>query len=75
MTNKTSGTTPQKPNVIIRTTIPVAWSVALDHLALDLGLSKGALLADGALMLLRHHGRGEGLGDLVSPMFVRGGER
>lgn len=73
MNSKSSGTTPQKPHVIIRTTIPVAWSVALDHLALDLGLSKGALVADGALLLLRHHGRGQDLGELVSPSFRKAG--
>lgn len=73
MNSKSSGATPHKPHVIIRTTIPVAWSVALDHLALDLGLSKGALVADGALLLLRHHGRGHDLGELVSTAFGKGG--
>lgn len=47
--------------VSVRAAIPRERSRALDHLAVDLGVPKRVLLADAALLLLRHHGRAEGL--------------
>lgn len=74
MDTKTSGTGPRKMR-IVRTSIPETWSVALDHLALDLGLSKQAVLADGALLVLRYHERARDLGELASPSFAALKER
>lgn len=65
MNHTTSGAPPQK-SIAVRTSIPEAWSVALDHLALDLGLTKQTLLQDGALLVLRYFSRAEGLGEPMS---------
>lgn len=67
MNTKPRGTRRPPNTVIAKTILPEDRSTALDHLALDLGLSKAMLLADGALLVLQLFSRGDGLGDLVSP--------
>ena len=41
----------------VRTLIPADLHMALRHLSLDIGVSLGDLLVEGAVLLLRHHGK------------------
>lgn len=59
------------PNVAItqvRTVLAREWSERLDHLAIELGVSKARLLQDGALLVLRRHCQGDGLPEPIAPM-------
>lgn len=47
--------------VQVRTSLPRQWSDRLDHLGIELGMSKARLLQEAALLLLRFHDRGAGL--------------
>lgn len=50
----------------VRTALPKEWSARLDHLSVDLSLPKTRLLQEGVLLLLRYHGRAQGLPDAMS---------
>ncbi len=45
----------------VRTLLPAPVHERLRHLGLDLDRSLGDLLAEGAILVLRYHDRGEGL--------------
>ena len=50
-----------------RTILPVPVHEQLAHLSVDLGMTIGDLLAEGVLLLLRYHGRAEGLAEPTPP--------
>lgn len=52
---------PARPARHARTILPAEVHGRLGHLALDLGCSLAELLAEGAVLVLRYHGHGEGL--------------
>ena len=45
----------------IRTTVPLSWGVALDHITADLRITKSEALRRSVAMFLRFHGRGQGI--------------
>ena len=49
----------------IRTVIPAEWARRLSYLATDSGRTRMELIREGVLLLLHHHGRGEGLPDPI----------
>ncbi len=58
----------EPPTVQVRTGLPRPWSDGLDHLAIELGVSKARLLQEGALLVLRYHDRGAGLPEPIAPL-------
>ena len=42
----------------VRTTVPLAWGIALDHVTADLRITKAEALRESIAMFLRFHGRG-----------------
>jgi hypothetical protein len=64
MTFESGGSYPhitKSKTVLVRTSIPVEISNALDHLGVDLGTSKQELISRGISLLLRYYGRDSGL--------------
>jgi hypothetical protein len=51
-----------------QTLLPVEIHRRLHTLAYETGRSIAALLLDGALLVLRHHGRADGLGEPTAPL-------
>jgi len=54
--------------VHVRTPIPKSWSDQLDHLAIELGVSKSRLIQEGAILVLRYHGRAAGVPEPLPPV-------
>lgn len=54
--------------VQVRTVLPRAWSESLDHLAIELAVTKTRLLQEGVILLLTFHGRGIGLPEPLAPL-------
>jgi hypothetical protein len=50
-----------------RTIVPSDLHERLSHLAIDLHTTIAALLAEGAILVCRYHGRGEGLPEPMPP--------
>ena len=48
--------------------VPANLALRLDHLSVDLGAPKCRLIVEALLLLLRYHGRGEGLGLPMDPV-------
>jgi hypothetical protein len=61
-------TTRNRDRVLVRTSIPEPWSVALDHLSADLRQTKASLLMEGIVLLLRHHGFSQNLPEPLPPV-------
>ena len=57
-----------KQLVALRTQVPIYLNVTLDHLAVDLRLAKHELLREALILLLRFHGRAEGLPEPLPPV-------
>lgn len=60
-------TTHNPPDRHARTILPGVVHDRLRHLALDLNTSLSDLLVDGAILLLKFHGRGESLPEPLPP--------
>ena len=58
---------PTRPPRHVRTILPGVVHEQISHLAVELDRSIADLLIDGALLLLRYHGRSEGLPSPVAP--------
>ncbi|MFI5302690.1 MAG: hypothetical protein ACHREM_31765 [Polyangiales bacterium] len=56
------------PSRHARTQLPAVTHERLRHLSLRLGVPLHQLLAEGALLLLRYHGDGEGLPEPTAPV-------
>lgn len=54
--------------VHVRTSIPKPWSDQLDHLGIELGVSKSRLIQEGAILVLRYHGRAAGVPEPLPPV-------
>ena len=52
----------------IRSTIPVAWGIALDHATADLRITKTEAVREGVGLFLRFHGRGKGIPEPLPPV-------
>ncbi len=55
----------------VRTTIPMEWGIALDHVTADLRITKSEALRQSVAMFLRFHGRGQGIPQPLSPIAGR----
>ncbi len=60
-------------NHIVRSDLPDELFKSLKHLAVDLRRPMGQLLAEAVVLLLRHHGRGDGLPPPEDLQGTRGG--
>jgi hypothetical protein len=58
---------PARTSITVRTSVPRDIHARLRHLALDLGVTLGDLMVDGAVLVLRYHERGEGLREPLPP--------
>jgi hypothetical protein len=72
---KTRTALPALPPRHARTVLPGVVHDELSHLAIDLQSTMGALLVDGAILLLRYHGRGDDLPEPPEPPEPKGGAR
>jgi hypothetical protein len=45
----------------IRTTIPVAWAVQLNHILADLRIPKAEAIREAVVLYIRYHGHGQGV--------------
>lgn len=59
---------PNSTTVQVRASLPKLWSTRLDHLSIELGVSKTRLLLDGVLLVLRHHDVADGLPEPLEPL-------
>ena len=55
-------------SVQVRVPLPREWSDRLDHLAIELGVPKSRLIQEGALLVLRYHGRADELPEPLPPV-------
>jgi len=67
ITTNTTDTNNKTTTTILRVPVPREWSLLLDHLSIDLQQTKQQLLAEAVVLLLRYHGRGEGLPEPLTP--------
>jgi hypothetical protein len=51
----------------IRTTIPLPWAIALEHVLADLRLTKVEALRESVALFLRYHGFGQGIPAPTAP--------
>lgn len=63
------------PDRHVRSTIPTAWACRLGHIAADTGLTRQELVRQGGLLILRHHGQGDGLPEPIMLSAIASGLR
>ena len=59
--------TPNQEVQNIRTVIPIAWAIDLDHLVADLRIPKTEAVRQGVALLLRYHGYGKNIAEPSPP--------
>ncbi len=66
---------PGSPDMVVhvRGPVPATWARELDHLGVDLRMSRPQLVTQGMFLLLRYHNRGQGLPEPPAP--AQSGER
>jgi S-adenosylmethionine:diacylglycerol 3-amino-3-carboxypropyl transferase len=60
-------TMPDKPARTVRLSVPSILHDRLKHLAIDLGRPLNDIYLDGAILMARYHGAGEGLPEPLAP--------
>jgi len=62
--------TPNQEVQHVRTVIPIAWAIELDHLVADLRIPKAEAFREAIALYLRYHGHGQDI-PAPSPPIVR----